>query len=238
MTPRWRLRLRVAATVAVLLLVALYLSGVDMHEAKALLARLRASVGPWTLVVLATLYALALALPFVPAMEIGLVIMLAFGPVGVVVIYLATLVGLNAAFVVGQRLAAFRTPGTPPAAAASAGQVDARTPLHAVFEASWLGRRAPPWLLIRLRRHRHLVLAVALNLPGNALIGGGGGIAFLCGLSRTFGWSGFLLTVAIATAPVPVLLLTGVLALDPLAGQPAVAYGGGTWLQHVFERTR
>jgi hypothetical protein len=238
MTPRWRLRLRVAATVAVLLAVALYLTSVDTHEAQALFGRLRASIGPWTLVLLATLYALALALPFVPAMEIGLVIMVAFGPVGVVVIYLATLAGLNAAFVVGQRLASPRHREPAQASATSSGQAGARTPLHAVFETSWLGRRAPPWLLIRLRRHRHLALAVALNLPGNALLGGGGGIAFLCGLSRTFGWSGFMLTVAMATAPVPVLLLTGVLALDPLAGQSTVAYGGWAWLQHVFERER
>ena len=35
-----------------------------------------------------------------------------------------------------------------------------------------------------LTRHRYIALALAINVPGNFLIGGGGGIAMIAGLSR------------------------------------------------------
>ena len=38
---------------------------------------------------------------------------------------------------------------------------------------------------------------------------GGGGIAVLCGASRQFAWHWSVLTVAVATAPVPLLVLLG-----------------------------
>jgi len=45
---------------------------------------------------------------------------------------------------------------------------------------------------------------LVLNLPGNSLVGGGGGIAFIAGLSGMFSYIGFILAIAIAVAPVPV----------------------------------
>jgi hypothetical protein len=48
---------------------------------------------------------------------------------------------------------------------------------------------------------------VAINLPGNIVIGGGGGIALMAGLSRLFSPSGFVVTVAIATLPIPLAWL-------------------------------
>lgn len=58
----------------------------------------------------------------------------------------------------------------------------------------------------RLLRHRYLALAVALNLPGNTLLGGGGGIALMAGLSGLYPMPAYLTTVAIAVAPVPLLV--------------------------------
>ena len=52
-------------------------------------------------------------------------------------------------------------------------------------------------------RYRYLNLAVLINIPGNAVIGGGGGIAFVSGLSGTFRMPLAILTIALATAPVP-----------------------------------
>lgn len=63
--------------------------------------------------------------------------------------------------------------------------------------------------LARLLAYRYLTLGVALNMPGNSVFGGGGGIAVLCGASRQFAWRWFVLTVAVATAPVPLLVLLG-----------------------------
>jgi hypothetical protein len=47
---------------------------------------------------------------------------------------------------------------------------------------------------------------VLINLPGNMLVGGGGGIALVAGMTRLFSWPAFLLTVAVAVAPVPLLI--------------------------------
>ena len=57
--------------------------------------------------------------------------------------------------------------------------------------------------------HRYLAIAFAFNLPGNALIGGGGGIALLAGLSGLFSLSGYLIAVCIAVLPVPLAAVLG-----------------------------
>ena len=56
-------------------------------------------------------------------------------------------------------------------------------------------------------RHRYLAVAVALSIPGNSVIGGGGGISLVAGMSRLFGFSRFVLTLAVAVAPVPLLIV-------------------------------
>jgi len=56
---------------------------------------------------------------------------------------------------------------------------------------------------------------VALNIPGNYVIGGGGGIALIAGVSRVYSIPGFLLTILLAVAPVPLAVVvfgTGFLA--------------------------
>jgi hypothetical protein len=58
-----------------------------------------------------------------------------------------------------------------------------------------------------LVRHRYLAVAIALNMPGNLMIGDGGGIALAAGFSRLFSLSWFALTVAVAVAPVPIVVL-------------------------------
>jgi hypothetical protein len=47
------------------------------------------------------------------------------------------------------------------------------------------------------------MLAVLVNMPGNAFIGGGGGIFFTAGLSRLFLPTQTVLTIVFAVAPVP-----------------------------------
>ena len=63
---------------------------------------------------------------------------------------------------------------------------------------------------------RYPLLAALINVPGNAVVGGGGGIALTAGFSRLFrpGWTA--LTVALAVAPVPLIVwLTGTTDLLP-----------------------
>ena len=62
---------------------------------------------------------------------------------------------------------------------------------------------SPSRLVPALVRHRYFALAGALNVPGNFLIGGGGGIALIAGVSKLYSVTGFVLTIAIAVAPVP-----------------------------------
>ena len=57
--------------------------------------------------------------------------------------------------------------------------------------------------LITLLQYRYLALAVLLNVPGNFVIGGGGGIALMAGISRLYSLPGILIAVAIAVAPIP-----------------------------------
>lgn len=60
--------------------------------------------------------------------------------------------------------------------------------------------RLTPFLL----RYRYLALVILLNTPGNSLIGGGGGIALIAGLSGLFKWYYFAMAMALAIAPIPI----------------------------------
>ncbi len=64
-------------------------------------------------------------------------------------------------------------------------------------------RRWAPFLL----RHRYLAFAAALNLPGNTLLGGGGGLALAAGMSGLFAPAPFLVTLLLAVAPLPLFVL-------------------------------
>ncbi|MDH3691134.1 MAG: hypothetical protein OEU36_16950 [Gammaproteobacteria bacterium] len=88
------------------------------------------------------------------------------------------------------------------------------------IDAMVVGRSATQGAAARLGNfllsHRHLTLPVCLNLPGNSVLGGGGGIAALCGLSRQFHWWSYVLTLIAATAPIPLLVLSGQIDIEPM----------------------
>lgn len=196
-------------------------------DAQSTVASMRAGAGVSTLLLLAAGYALALAVPFVPGLELGLLIMIAFGPVGAVVAYGATLLGLSLSYAAGQQL-----PASAIGRSRYCAGLLAQPAQHNGLGPAWLTaghvtqRGSPRWLA-QLDKHRYLALAVGLNLPGNAVVGGGGGIALLCGLSRQFVYRRFLLTVAIAVAPLPLLVLLGICAPD--IGRTAGALVDGWW---------
>lgn len=98
LTPR---SLATIAVWAAVLALGSYVACAGTQEAQAMLASLRASVGLWALILLALAYALALSLPFVPGLELGLLIMVAFGTTGVLVAYAATVLDLCLAYVAG-----------------------------------------------------------------------------------------------------------------------------------------
>ncbi|MHA7880615.1 MAG: hypothetical protein ACX931_12535 [Saccharospirillum sp.] len=145
------------------------------------------------------LYILMLAIPFFPAVEFGWLVMAAFGTVGILAIWLVTPVGVLLAYGMGywlrdwhwvaalrQRIAAL--PDQPP---------ESRR------------QRALQWVLKRLASHPYLMLVVLINLPGNWMIGGGGGIGLLSGASGLYRPWWFVLVLIPATGFVALAMLLG-----------------------------
>ena len=156
-----------------------------------------------------TLYSILLALPFVPGVEVSIALLLAFGSKVAMLIYLATILGLMIAYLVGW-LVPIRSIAS---LFASLGMTRATSlvhrlePLNADQRLEVLVENAPKRYLPVLLKYRYLSIAVALNIPGNAIIGGGGGIALLAGISGLFTFPRFLLTVAVAVLPIPLAIL-------------------------------
>lgn len=67
-------------------------------------------------------------------------------------------------------------------------------------------QNSPNWLGPIIRDWRHVALAILFNIPGNAVIGGGSGIALMAGLYRLLAFPTVLMTSALGTAPIPILV--------------------------------
>lgn len=130
--------------------------------------------GDLVLVALAGIYALLLAIPFVPGVELGWAVMMWFGVKGIAIIYAATVLALALNYGIGT-LVPFR----------------------------WVA-----WLLRWLQLHRAEQFVLSI-------IGGGGGIALLAGMSGIYSFAGYLATVAIAISPVPLIFLANHWLLTP-----------------------
>jgi len=157
----------------------------------------------------AVLYVVLMALPFMPGIEVGLMLMAMLGVGGIVLVYLCTVLALSLSFLAGRLL--------PPRYIARAlgwlklerarKLVTELEPLSAEERFRFLAQSTPSRVVPFLLRHRYLVLAILFNLPGNAIIGDGGGIALIAGMSRLFPFLKFLLLVCVAITPVPLLFL-------------------------------
>ena len=196
--------LRLVLVVAVIILANVtlgeWLRGLEQQIRPETLAALRRGIWMTCL-----LYALLLALPFVPGIEIGLAMLGMFGAAVAPHVYLATVGGLTLAYAAGRLiplpvLARLADRLGLRATAARLKHLATLTPaeLTTILTSEAPGRWTP-----FLIRRRHIALALLVNLPGNALIGGGGGIALAAGISRIYSVAGFLITILIAVAPVP-----------------------------------
>jgi hypothetical protein len=162
------------------------------------------------MILVATLaFVILLAIPFVPGAEIGLTLLTLFGATIAPLIYGATITALVLAFSVGRFLPAetvvrgLRILWLNRAAQS----VEDSMNLPLQDRMTRLMDGSSPRVLRLGVRYRYLALLAAINLPGNFLIGGGGGIALMAGTSRLFAPLPFLLTIAVAVAPVPLLVL-------------------------------
>ncbi len=154
------------------------------------------------------LYAVLLALPFVPGVEVGIMILAMQGPGAALPVYLATLVGLSLAFCAGEWIPVRWLAGVlrDLALARAADLLERAEPLSCEERVGLLRERLPLRLGAALLGWRYLLLALVLNAPGNWLIGGGGGIMLIAGLSGLFRPWVTLATIALAVAPVPLVV--------------------------------
>jgi hypothetical protein len=202
----------VALRLAALLALVLALTWVSHQVRDALETGMLDLSGPGMrqTVLLATLaYVVLLALPFVPGVEVGLALLACFGATVAPLVYAATVAALMLAYGAGCALPAERL-----AAALSALRlrraadlVARAAPLPRSERLAMLLDGAPPRLLALAVRHRYVALALAVNLPGNAVAGGGGGILLMAGLSGLFAPMPTLMALALAVAPVPLAVL-------------------------------
>ena len=200
-----RLALRLAA-VGLLAIGVLWLTQWCMQKT----AMMQGGGQVWTglIVLLLLVYALMIAVPFVPGIELGLALMALQGGTVAPWVYLATVVGLTLAYGVGAKLPPDRIAGVlgDLRLTRAAAMVRAVAPLEPQARIELLAARLPPWLAPLDLRSRYILLAVLINLPGNSLIGGGGGIGLLAGLSRIYTPLATVLTFVIAVSPIPLLV--------------------------------
>lgn len=205
---RWSTLLKVA------LLLLLIVAGNFMAEwvANALKFEVRPSnedLVHQTLMASAVVYALLIAIPFVPGVEVGFALIAMLGPPIVLLVYLSTLLGLSISFTVGRLIPLSSLVGLLDRLRfqRTSELLKAVEPLDQKDRLVFLLSKAPNRYVPFLLRHRYVALFVAINLPGNFLIGGGGGISMVAGLSRLFSAPGFLVTIAVAVAPLPIMIL-------------------------------
>jgi hypothetical protein len=166
---------------AFLLALGHQLSHQGFHELQDVLTSSDYEIGILALAISGIAY-LLLALPFLPGVELGLLIMVIFGRDGFMAAYLATIGGLCLAYGAARSLPNhmssrwMRRLGLFDAAEDPGAAIDSMV-AKARIAGRWAGKFGP-----FLLDHRYLTLAACLNLPGNSALGGGGGIAFLCGL--------------------------------------------------------
>jgi hypothetical protein len=163
---------------------------------------------PGLLALVLVIYAVLIAIPFVPGVEIGLSVLAAGGADIAPLVWLATTCGLTLAYMVGctvplgwlrRVLLDLHLTG----AAQLVARFEALPPKGRVaFVQTLLPKKYCGWIV----KYRYINLAVLINIPGNSVIGGGGGIALISGLSGMFRAPLAVLTILIATAPVPLAI--------------------------------
>ena len=165
------------------------------------------------------IYILLLSLPFVPGVELGILLMCVFGKEGIVFVYGSTVAGLSLAFLFG-RLIPRPWIDLGLEILQNSTSCSARSDeLENMADCISAKRKTiPSWLKSFVLKYRYATIAILVNLPGNYILGGGGGISIVCGASRRISWRGFLLTIVLAVSPVPILVYLGIIQLEAFLG--------------------
>jgi hypothetical protein len=149
------------------------------------------------------------ALPFVPGAEIGLAMLAAFGAGIAPLIYVCTTASLSLAYTIGRFLPihALERLFSSLRMHRAASLVARMAPLSQEERLAMLLEGQPKRAMRLALRYRYVALALAINTPGNSIIGGGGGIMMMAGMSGVFSPLATVLTVAIAVSPVPLAVI-------------------------------
>ena len=196
------------ARLAVLVLLAFALRYLYIRAEQWILESRNAWAMPWLILVALVVYALLVAIPFVPGIEIGLTLLATGGPRIAPLVWLATAAGLTLAYLVGNKLSLrWLHPVLRDLRLVRACRLlerfEALPPEgRAAMVAEMLPARVLGWVV----KYRYLHLAILINIPGNTLIGGGGGIALISSLSGAFRTPLAILIILAATAPVPLAI--------------------------------
>jgi hypothetical protein len=157
----------------------------------------------------AAAYVGLLALPFVPGAEIGLAMLAAFGAAIAPLIYVCTVASMMLAYTVGRVLPieALRRTLSALRMRRAAALVGRAAPLSGEERLMMLLDGQSARMLRLAVRYRYVALALAVNTPGNSVIGGGGGIMLMAGLSGLFSPMAVFATIALAVSPVPLAMV-------------------------------
>jgi len=150
-----------------------------------------------------------LALPFVPGAEIGLAMLAAFGAAIAPLIYVCTVASMILAYTAGRFLPIdlLRRVLSTLRMHRAADLVARAAPLSGEDRVAMLLDGQSARALRLAVRYRYIALAVAVNTPGNSVIGGGGGIMLMAGLSGIFSPLATVATIALAVSPVPLAMV-------------------------------
>jgi hypothetical protein len=155
------------------------------------------------------IYIILMMLPFIPGVEIGLGMIVMFGPRIAPLVYGSTVLALILSFLIGRLIPQqaivelFETMRLKRAASLLRDLEALEPEQRLAFFLNNSSTRIVPFLL----RYRFIALIIAFNLPGNTVIGGGGGIGLVAGFSRLFTLPKYILAVAIAVSPIPLMVM-------------------------------
>ncbi len=219
---RARFYFRLFFIMAILIITAVWMDYRILGElgvAKKFVEIARGRWGIGVLVAGGLIYILLLSLPFVPGVELGVLLMCVFGKEGIVFVYFSTVAGLSLAFLMGRMLPKrwveplLKKLGFSQTSDNQSDEIVSMLDNFSRHQKFYQNR--PRSLLLN---YRYLAIGFLFNTPGNYIIGGGGGISLACGISRNISFKWFLLTVLLAVSPVPLLVFFGVIQLEAFLG--------------------
>ena len=172
-----------------------------------------AEIAEMAIIVAFVVYIILMTIPFMPSIEIGLALMVILGKEGIILVYVCTILALCLSFLVGKLIPAKWIAGF-------FKFFKLKRAFHFVLKIDKLEQKERvPFLLEKLPnklfpsliKYRYFLLGVLFNIPGNSIIGGGGGIGLVAGMSGLFNTSSYILVTILAVSPIPLLLWFGFL---------------------------